>query len=149
LEAALARLARAEVRIAALSPWYESAPVPPSDQPWYVNAVALIDTELDPAALLSLLQETEKSFGRRRRVRNEARAIDLDLLAYEDVVNLGPEPPLLPHPRLAERAFVLMPLADLLPDWRHPRTGRTVGGMIAALPPGQALRRMEAGPKPG
>ena len=147
LEAALERLGRAGVRIAAVSPWYESAPVPPSDQPWYVNAVALIDTDLDPASLMNLLQEIEESLGRRRRARNEARSIDLDLIAYGDVINLGPEAPLLPHPRLAGRAFVLRPLADLLPDWRHPRTGKTVRRMMAELPPNQALRRMDIGPK--
>ncbi len=148
LEAALGRLGRAGMGIAALSPWYESAPVPASDQPWFVNAVALIDTDLDPAALLNLLQETEKSLGRRRQARDEARSVDLDLIAYGELVNLGPEPPLLPHPRLAGRAFVLQPLADLLPEWRHPETGRTIGRMLADLPPGQALRRMDDGPIP-
>ena len=80
------------------------------------------------------------SFGRKRRVVNEARPLDLDLLAYGDRVDPGPTPPILPHPRLAERAFVLLPLAELLPEWRHPATGESVARLIAALPPDQQAR---------
>jgi 2-amino-4-hydroxy-6-hydroxymethyldihydropteridine diphosphokinase len=68
--------------------------------------------------------------------------LDLDLLAWGGLVNRGPEPPLLPHPRLHERAFVLLPLAEILPHWRHPVSGLGVGALVAALPPGQEIRRM-------
>lgn len=146
-EAALARLETEGVRIKRRSRWYESAPVPASDQPWYVNGVAEVETALDPAALLALLHRIEADFGRERRERNEARVLDLDLLAYGTRVNDGPEPPLLPHPRLAERAFVLLPLAEVAPDWSDPRSGRPVQALIAALPPGQTARPL-GGPPP-
>jgi 2-amino-4-hydroxy-6-hydroxymethyldihydropteridine diphosphokinase len=143
LEAALAALAAAGVRILRRSRWYESAPVPASDQPWYVNGVAEIETERDPASLLALLHEVEAAFGRSRRVRNEARSLDLDLLAYGDRVEPGDPGPALPHPRLHERAFVLVPLAEIAPEWRHPRLGLSVRALRERLPGGQRLRLLD------
>jgi len=137
-ETALRLVAAAGVRVVRRSRWYGSAPVPPSDQPWYVNGVARVETALPPPALLALLHDIERDFGRERREINAARVIDLDLLAYGDRVETGP--PALPHPRLHERAFVLLPLAEVAPDWRHPATGRSVAALIAALPPDQAAR---------
>ena len=144
-EAALRELARAGVEIERVSRWYESAPVPPSDQPWFVNAVARVRTDLDPAALLAVLHGIEDSFGRVRRVRNEARVIDLDLLAYDDKVSGPGERPELPHPRLVGRAFVLVPLAEIAPGWRHPVSGRTVEDLVADLPKDQAVRPLGPG----
>jgi 2-amino-4-hydroxy-6-hydroxymethyldihydropteridine diphosphokinase len=118
--------------------------VPISDQPWYVNAVVEAATALAPEALLALLHEVEREFGRVRREVNAARILDLDLLAYGDLVRDGPGPPVLPHPRLAERAFVLLPLADLRPDWRHPATGESIRALIARLPADQVTRRLAA-----
>jgi len=83
------------------------------------------------------LHRLEAEFGRVRSLRNAPRLIDLDLLAYGREVSI--EAPLLPHPRLAERAFVLMPLAEVAPEWRHPQSGRSVGEMIAALPSDQQI----------
>jgi 2-amino-4-hydroxy-6-hydroxymethyldihydropteridine diphosphokinase len=140
LEAALESLERHGVAIRRRSRWYESMPVPASDQPWFVNGVALVDTTLDPAGLLATLHEVEQAFGRERRERNEARVVDLDLLVYGRRVNHGPTPPLLPHPRLTERAFVLRPLAELVPDWRHPASDRPIQALIADLPPEQVAR---------
>ena len=138
-EAALTALSRHGLRIVRRSRWFESAPVPLSDQPWFVNGVAVVETALAPGDLLALLHETERRFGRERREVNAARSLDLDLIAYGDLVRTE-APPLLPHPRLHERAFVLLPLADVAPDWRHPVDGRALSAMIAALPAGQSIR---------
>lgn len=142
-EAALAALARRGLRVVRRSRWFESAPVPASDQPWFVNGVALVETSLSPADLLALLHETERRFGRERREVNAARILDLDLIAYGDLVQTD-SPPLLPHPRLHERAFVLLPLADVAPEWRHPADGRTVSAMIRALPAEQSIHPLPA-----
>jgi 2-amino-4-hydroxy-6-hydroxymethyldihydropteridine diphosphokinase len=141
-EAALTMLEAEGVRVVRRSRWYESAPVPPSGQPWYVNGVVAVETALAPADLLALLHRIEAAFGRERRERNEARVLDLDLLAYGTRVNDGPGSPLLPHPRLAERAFVLLPLAEVAPGWIDPRSGRPVADLIAALPAGQTAKPM-------
>jgi 2-amino-4-hydroxy-6-hydroxymethyldihydropteridine diphosphokinase len=112
--------------------------VPPSDQPWFVNEVIAVKTELSPRDLLALLHRVEAQFGRERGEPNAARTLDLDLLAYDDRVQPGGEgEPMLPHPRLHRRAFVLHPLAEVAPHWRHPITGDTVEHLIAVLPRGQ------------
>jgi 2-amino-4-hydroxy-6-hydroxymethyldihydropteridine diphosphokinase len=143
LEGALVALADAGVVVGARSRWYESAPVPPSDQPWFVNGVVRIETARDPADLLALLLAIEHGLGRRRRAANAPRVprvIDLDLLAYGEVISEGAEGLRLPHPRLHERAFVLLPLRDIAPDWRHPALGRSVGELIEALDGDQEIR---------
>jgi 2-amino-4-hydroxy-6-hydroxymethyldihydropteridine diphosphokinase len=140
LEQALAVLDDGVLHLRELSPWYETAPVPASDQPWFVNAVARFATGLAPEAVLARLHEVEARFGRVRRERWEARVIDLDLIDLDGLIR--EEPPVLPHPRMTERAFVLLPLADIAPDWRHPVDGRPIAELIAALPPGQQIRRM-------
>lgn len=137
--AALDRLEEKGVRLVARSPFYETAPVPVSDQPWYVNGVAIAETDLPAADLLALLHGVEAEMGRVRSQRNAPRVIDLDLIAYDDLVTEGNLT--VPHPRLAERAFVLYPLRDVAPQWRHPVTGAAVDAMIAALPEGQVARR--------
>jgi 2-amino-4-hydroxy-6-hydroxymethyldihydropteridine diphosphokinase len=143
LEAALADLGRRGVPVFGVSPWYKSAPVPASDQPWYVNAVAELVPSLSADALLAELHAVEEVFGRVRSVPNAARLIDLDLLDFRgEIAPGGPGKATLPHPRLAGRAFVLRPLADLRPDWRHPVTGATIGTLVAALPPGQVIERL-------
>ncbi|HYD98999.1 MAG TPA: 2-amino-4-hydroxy-6-hydroxymethyldihydropteridine diphosphokinase [Alphaproteobacteria bacterium] len=144
-EAALAALEAAGIRVAARSPWYETRPVPVSDQPWYVNGVAAVRTDLPPPALLARLHGIEADFGRVRSVANAARILDLDLIAYGDAVSPGPAP-ILPHPRMHERAFVLLPLRDIAPDWRHPITGAALDGLIAALPPDQAAEPLRRDP---
>ena len=135
LQAALDALERAGVVVLARSRWYRSAPVPPSDQPWFVNAVAAVETALPPADLLAKLHEVEAQFGRSRRRRNEARVLDLDLLAFHDRVSAPGEVPVLPHPRLAERAFVVLPLLEIAPDWRHPVTGQRATELARRLRP--------------
>lgn len=139
LEAALAKLEEAGVTIERRSPWYRTAPVPQGDQPWYVNGVVSVKTALGPEALLALLHRIERDFGRVRRERNEPRVIDLDLLDYDGLVRTGGEGPELPHPRMHQRAFVLLPLRDIAPHWRHPASGRTLAALISALPADQRI----------
>ncbi len=124
-----------------VSPWYSSAPVPESDQPWFVNGVALFRSSRPARDVLALLLAIERRFGRERAERWAARRLDLDLLARGAAVI--DEPGLtVPHPRLAERGFVLRPLADIAPGWRHPRDRRGVAEMLAVLPSNQRLHRI-------
>jgi 2-amino-4-hydroxy-6-hydroxymethyldihydropteridine diphosphokinase len=127
LEAAVAALAAVHgVRLVAVSSVYESDPVGPvSDQPVFLNAVAEVATTLPPAAMLAALHGIEDELGRERTIRFGPRTCDLDLLLYDDLVSRDPAL-LLPHPRIAERRFVLEPLAELapmlvLPDGRRVR----------------------------
>ena len=140
LEAALADLGRRGVRIIRVSPWYCTAPVPASDQSWYVNSVAEVETDLPADELLALLHAVEHAFGRVRSVPNAPRLIDLDLLDFRgETARGGLGRATLPHPRLQDRAFVLRPLADLAPGWVHPVTGAPIQALLAALPPGQTI----------
>jgi 2-amino-4-hydroxy-6-hydroxymethyldihydropteridine diphosphokinase len=102
-------------RVLAASSLYRSAPVGYADQPDFINAVAKLQTELSPRELLDALQAIENRHGRRRSVRNAPRTLDLDLLSYAMLV-VHEEGLTLPHPRLHERAFVLLPLAEIAPD---------------------------------
>ena len=116
-----------------LSRWYRTSPMPPSGQPDYVNAVAHLTGRAEPAELLAALQTLEARAGRLRSVANEARTLDLDIIAMGRLVREAPDP-ILPHPRTHLRRFVLMPLADVAPGWLHPVFGVTVEALIAALP---------------
>ena len=129
------------IDVVARSPWYLSEPVPASDQPWFVNGVAAVATDLPPEALLARLLALETRFGRARGARNAARSLDLDLLDY-DGRQCATATLVLPHPRLHERRFVLVPLCDIAPDWRHPTLGVTATELVARLPPGLAIRRL-------
>ena len=137
--AALSALAAEGVHLSALSNWYESAPVPISDQPWYLNAVAEAITELDAASTLAALHLIERRFGRVRAERNAARVLDLDLLDFAGMANDASDLAL-PHPRLHERAFVLLPLGELCPDWVHPISGIAIKDLIAMIPADQKIR---------
>ncbi|MDZ3837309.1 MAG: 2-amino-4-hydroxy-6-hydroxymethyldihydropteridine diphosphokinase [Rhodospirillales bacterium] len=138
--AALRLLGADGVEIVRVSRWYRSPPLPPSAQPHYINGVIAVRSGHAPEDLLSRLHRVEGAFGRVRGERNAARSLDLDLLAYGDAVIAGGAGGLeVPHPRLSERAFVLLPWAELSPAWRHPLSGLTVAEMIARLPPGQEI----------
>ncbi len=132
LRAALVELAELEISTLALSRIYRSPAWPDPSAPPYANAVAQIRTDLTAQRLMSLLHATETTFGRVRSARNAARTLDLDLIDCDGRVEDGP--PTLPHPRLAERNFVLIPLRDVAPAWRHPASKIDIADLIAALP---------------
>jgi 2-amino-4-hydroxy-6-hydroxymethyldihydropteridine diphosphokinase len=134
-ERALVMLQAAGVRVLRRSRWYRTPPWPPSDQPWFINGVVAVETALGPAELLATMHEVERAMGRTREagVVNAARVIDLDLIDYNGVLREA-VPPLLPHPRLNGRAFVLKPMAEVAPDWRHPKTGQSMNDLLAQLP---------------
>jgi 2-amino-4-hydroxy-6-hydroxymethyldihydropteridine diphosphokinase len=141
VELALAEFPPLGAEIVARSSWYESEPVPPSDQRWYVNGVAIVTTALTPTRLLRKLLALEKSFGRIRSIPNAARTLDLDLLDHNG--RLRDTPTLtLPHPRMHQRRFVLEPLCEIAPGWRHPHLGLTAAELLARLPPGELVRRL-------
>ncbi len=141
LSAALAALAPEGVTITARSSWYRSAPVPRSDQPWFVNAVVAVEPGLDAVDLLTLLQAIETRFGRVRSRRDAARVVDLDLLDHQGL-QVETEALILPHPRLHRRRFVLEPLAEIAPGWRHPVLGMTAQQLLARLPDEQPVERL-------
>jgi 2-amino-4-hydroxy-6-hydroxymethyldihydropteridine diphosphokinase len=146
LEHVLTLFPAAGLRVLARSPWYESAPVPASDQPWYVNGVVRAATALSPQEVLANLHAIETELGRQRVERNEARSVDLDIIAFGKMILNGPTPPIVPHPRMTDRAFVLLPLVDLAPDWRHPATGESISALIARLPRDQVTRPLQETP---
>ena len=137
LEAALVAISAENLRVVKRSRWFRSAPQPPSGQPWFVNGAAQLETDLSPEALLARLHEVEADFGRCRGEPNAARILDLDLLAYGNLVSAEDDSPRLPHPRLHERAFVVLPLVDLNPAWCHPTLGLTAKQLMELLPEGQ------------
>lgn len=143
LEAALESMPACGISVVLRSSWYRSAPVPRSSQPWFVNGVAQIDTSMKPAELLACLHEIEFQFGRRRLARNESRVLDLDLLAYDRECPPEGSGLILPHPGIAERAFVLYPLVEMCPEWQHPVSGETAAEMLRGLPEGQQIERID------
>jgi 2-amino-4-hydroxy-6-hydroxymethyldihydropteridine diphosphokinase len=121
-------------RVVARSSLYSTEPVGYADQPRFVNAVIALETELPPRALLQHLLEIEKEFGRDRTagIPNGPRSLDLDIVLYGDQSIREPDLEL-PHPRFAERAFVLIPLNEIAPQIRDSRSGRTVGQLLHSL----------------
>lgn len=156
LTAALARFSGAGLAVTARSPWYRTPAHPPASGPDYVNAVVRAEAGLAPARVLAALHRIERSLGRSRDRRWGARTCDLDLLAADDLVlpdaatqaawrdlpaadqaERVPDRLILPHPRLQDRGFVLVPLCDVAPGWVHPLLGRSARELLAALPEGE------------
>lgn len=132
LRAALASFPGHGIRVAAVSRLYQSPAWPDPAAPAYVNAAARVETEFHPLELLAALQAIETRFGRTRSERNAARTLDLDILDYDGRVEETPGL-ILPHPRLQDRAFVLLPLRDIAPEWVDPRDGRGLADLLAGI----------------
>jgi 2-amino-4-hydroxy-6-hydroxymethyldihydropteridine diphosphokinase len=145
IRAAISYLEKGYIEDVRVSSYYRSTPVPATGQPDFVNVVLVATTSLAAQALLDLFQATETQYGRRPAERWSARTLDIDLLAYgngilpnadswNDVVS-DPDPaatlsaPVVPHPRLHKRAFVVKPLIDIAPEWRHPVLGKTISDL--------------------
>jgi 2-amino-4-hydroxy-6-hydroxymethyldihydropteridine diphosphokinase len=150
---ALSLLRSKGLTVKSVSRFHATPCFPAGAGPDYVNAAAVLETALAPAELLDVLHEVEAHFGRTRERRWGGRTLDLDLIAAGDLVlpdlvgwthwhdlpanrqaSDAPKTLILPHPRLQDRAFVLIPLLDIAPDWRHPVTGKTVAQMVQSLP---------------
>jgi 2-amino-4-hydroxy-6-hydroxymethyldihydropteridine diphosphokinase len=131
LEAALKAFGSEGLTILRRSSWWRSAAWPDPTKPAYLNGVALVETGLGPRETLAALWRIETAFGRERSVANAPRTLDLDLVAYGRRVSQDPEL-VLPHPRAAERRFVMGPLAEIAPGWRHPVSGKTAADLAGA-----------------
>lgn len=132
LEAGLDGLAARGIAVTAVSSVWETEPVGTSEPGKFLNAVVRVETDLPPEALLEILQAVERGVGRVRTVRNAPRSLDLDLLMLGELLRRGPSLDL-PHPRMWERAFVLLPLAEIAPGLVEPASGRTIGERAVAL----------------
>ena len=142
LQRALDELATAGIEVARVSPFFRTEPLDYRPQPWFLNGVAEIRTELLPLRLLSTLQRIERKMGRRRTLPKGPRTIDLDILFYDNAVVRTPALTI-PHPRIGERKFVLVPLGELAPDLRHPVTRKTVREMLGETPDRSQIARCE------
>ena len=136
VKAAVEALRNPQVEIVRTSSWYKSPAFPDPTEPEFANGVIEIDTGLDSSAFLERLHAIERDFGRVRERKWEPRTLDLDLLDFrgERRSSADGDRLSLPHPRMQDRDWVLLPLRDVAPDWRHPRTGQTIEDLIAALP---------------
>ena len=133
LDTALAKLAAPDLRVMRVSSVYETEPVGFTAQRWFLNLVAEIETDLFPMQLLSRVAKVELALGRVRTMKDGPRTLDIDILLYGRAVVRGGRLQI-PHPRMAERRFVLAPLAELAPDLRHPVTHQTMRAMLEAAP---------------
>lgn len=150
VERALVELDRPPLRLVKASRLIRTAPMGPHDQPDFINAVAIIETELDAPALLARLHDIELEADRRRSLRWGPRTLDLDLIDYDgriiseaDGVRTRHGAMVLPHAGIAHRAFVLGPIAEIAPEWRHPVTGKSAAQMLGELGEGDFGREVE------
>lgn len=143
LDAAVASLAQEQIKVTAQSGWWRSAAWPDPSAPAFLNGVVIVRTDLTPRAVIERLHGVETAFGRRAGIRNAPRTLDLDLIAYgRRVIDEGGL--VLPHPRAAQRAFVMGPLAQIAPQWRHPVLNRTAAQLWAEADVGSDARPLGA-----
>lgn len=141
LHTAIMALAEANVRVTRVSSFYETEPVDLREQPWFLNCAAQAETELPPLELLGALREIESHMGSRKLVPKGPRLIDLDILLYGEETIDTPELQV-PHPRMLLRKFVLMPLAEIAPNLRHPSWGEIVSQVLDGLGDSSAVRKL-------
>ncbi len=141
LKRAAERLAEEFLQEAKASSVYETEPWGVTDQPKFLNAVVVGLSEWKPPAIVNFLKTLERDLGRKQTERYGPREIDLDLLVYGSV-EWSTEGVVVPHERLAERDFVLMPLAEVWPDWRHPRLGKNSAELLSSLGSAAAPQRI-------
>lgn len=139
LEAALAQFPQAGLPVLSRSRWWRSAAWPDPEGNEYRNGVAIVEANGPPKAVLEALFAIERSFGRTRGVANAPRTLDLDLIAYGRLISDSPGLRL-PHPRAHERLFVMGPLAEIAPAWRHPVSGRTAAELAEVATVGRDAR---------
>ena len=123
-----------------ISNWYESEPVPISNQPWFINAVVKVSTNRSPEELLYNLHKIENLFGRERSVLNASRTIDLDLIDFQGLIKN--DSLILPHPRMHLRLFVLLPLQDIEPNWVHPVLKHPIKELLTNYTYDQKIRKL-------
>ena len=128
LEIALNMFPDYDLNILKVSNWYKTQPIPISNQPWFINSVIKISTNKSPTELLESLQIIEKLFGRKRNIINDPRTLDLDIIDYNGLIENND--PILPHPRMHLRKFVLIPLQDIEPNWVHPIMNKKIEFLI-------------------
>jgi 2-amino-4-hydroxy-6-hydroxymethyldihydropteridine diphosphokinase len=131
LEAALHRLPSVGLKVTRRSRWWRSAAWPDRTDPAYLNGVALVETALSPHEVMGALLRLEAAFGRQREAPNGPRTLDLDLIAHGRAILRDPDL-VVPHPRAHERRFVMGPLAEIAPDWVHPRIGEPAANLATA-----------------
>jgi 2-amino-4-hydroxy-6-hydroxymethyldihydropteridine diphosphokinase len=129
--------------VISVSSLYETEPVEVTEQAWFLNCAAELETDLGPAELLESILAVERKMGRRRMREKGPRTIDIDILLFGDTVVHQPGL-IVPHPAMAARRFVLEPLSEIAPEVLHPVIGKTVRQLCEALPPGQIVRRVVA-----
>jgi 2-amino-4-hydroxy-6-hydroxymethyldihydropteridine diphosphokinase len=127
------RLLKERMTLIKVSSIYESEPMYVKGQPWFLNAVAKFETNLEPLALLEFLQGVEKRLGREKTMKYGPRSIDLDILFYGDQKMKIDNILEIPHPLIQERRFVLLPLSEIDPDYKHPTLWSTIGALLGNL----------------
>ncbi|MEA4812719.1 MAG: 2-amino-4-hydroxy-6-hydroxymethyldihydropteridine diphosphokinase [Anaerolineaceae bacterium] len=140
LQAARDALAR-KMKVCQVSAVYETDPWGYTEQPKFYNQVLKVETELSPLGLLTFLKKTEKELGRKENFRYGPRLIDLDILFYDDLVVQMPRLEI-PHPRLHERAFVLVPLAEMAAALVHPLLGQSISSLLEKVPDKESVKRI-------